>query len=135
MSFLFIVVLLGFANAAYLNWQYRQHLRTGRKMVCPVGGMCEEVVGSSYGTTLGVKNEITGMIFYALLFVALLLTYVESIGHLAARGILVGSFIAAIFSTYLLIVQIFILRRQCSWCICATIINYALFGLEIAYLV
>lgn len=131
---LWIVIFLGIVNAWYLYWQYKEHVRSGRAMVCPVGGKCEEVVASSYGTTLGVKNEISGLFYYfSLLALLLIFMFSEPWADAARILILVSSAGAVIFSTYLLYAQLLVLREYCSWCVAATVINYAIMALEILY--
>jgi len=119
-----LLSILGFVNAFYLYHQHRREIRTGQKMFCLIGGDCGEVVGSKYGRTLGIKNEILGMEYYILLiiysFLAIFLPQlVISFGFWVKLTVLSVS----IFSLYLLIVQTFILRKFCSWCLIAIGIN------------
>ncbi|MBI2640525.1 MAG: hypothetical protein HYW91_01405 [Candidatus Sungbacteria bacterium] len=132
---LFITIFAGIANAGYLYWQYRQYKLTVRPMVCPLDGKCEEVVGTVYGTTFGVKNEIWGFVYY-LSLLGLIGVYLFSVSFVDVAKFLIifSSAGAVIFSTYLLWVQLITLQKYCSWCILATLINYLIFVLEIAYL-
>lgn len=135
MFILLILMLAGIANAAYLYWQGVQNQKNGRPMICPVGGKCEKVVFSRFGTTLGVKNEIWGLIYYfALFFFMAVLFGFPQFSYQATVLILFLSASATLFSTYLFFVQILILRDYCSWCILATIINYVIFGAEVFFL-
>ena len=124
MMIILLLSILGFVNAFYLYHQHRREIRTGQKMFCLIGGDCGEVVGSKYGRTLGIKNEILGMEYYILLiiysFLAIFLPQlVISFGFWVKLTVLSVS----IFSLYLLIVQTFILRKFCSWCLIAIGIN------------
>lgn len=131
---LILVILAGIANAVYLYWQYRQRQLVGRAMVCPLGGKCEEVVGSRFGTTLGVKNELTGIAYYVALLVALGTFFAfPALRELLMYGIVAASLVSVLFSTYLFFAQILVLKEYCSWCIFATVINYAIFALELVY--
>ena len=133
---IFILILGGMANAGYLYWQYWHYKRSARPMVCPLDGKCEEVVDTVYGTTFGVKNEIWGFIFYfSLLGILGVYLFSPAFASIARFFILLSSAGAALFSTYLLFVQLFLLRKYCSWCILATFINYLLFIFEIAYFI
>jgi len=131
-GWLFLVIFLGIANAAHLHWQYLKHRSHGREMVCPLGGRCEEVVGSEYGFTFGMKNERIGLLYYGSLLAGLLVfAAYDPWSEFAGYAVLLASGVAVLFSTYLLVVQIFVLREYCSWCIVATFINYLIFALEI----
>lgn len=89
-----------------------------------MGGKCEEVVETSYGTIFGVKNEIMGMVYYVVLF-SLLFVYSWFVPEFR---LLLLTFIissgAAGFSLYLLYVQTMVLKKFCSWCIAASLINF-----------
>ncbi len=124
MVIIFILSILGFLNAFYLNFQHRREVKTGQKMFCLIGGDCGAVVGSKYGQTLGIKNELLGMGYYCLLIIYSFLAIfwpqlVSELGFWIKPMVL----IASIFSLYLLIVQTFILRKFCSWCLIAIGIN------------
>lgn len=121
MIIIFILALLGFLNAFFLFYQHRREIKTGQKMFCLIGGDCGVVVGSKYGQTLGIKNEKIGMAYYALLIILLL------VNQLLLAQII--ALVAIVFSIYLLIVQTFILRQFCSWCLIAIGINVLTFYL------
>ncbi len=131
---LFITIFVGIANAGYLYWQYVQYKLTARPMLCPLDGKCEEVVGTVYGTTFGVKNEIWGLFYYfSLLGMITVYLFSAGLAPIAKLFILLSSGGAVLFSTYLLFIQFFLLRKYCSWCILAALINYLIFILVIAY--
>lgn len=134
-----IIIGIGIANALYLRWQTIQHERVGRPMTCPFDGRCEDVVLSPYGTTFGVKNEISGILYYITLLAALLVyhffvpAFLQKFEAIARYGIFGITIFAVLFSTYLLYIQFGILKKRCSWCIFASLINYAIFALEFFY--
>lgn len=103
-------------------------------MVCPFDGKCEEVVDTVYGTTFGVKNEIWGLLYYFSLL-GMIAVYLSSaeFATVVKSVIIISSAGAAVFSTYLLFVQLFLLRKRCSWCLLATFINYLIFVFELVY--
>lgn len=128
---LVVIIFLGMVNAAYLYWQGLKKQTHGRPMVCLIGGKCEDVVFSRFGITLGIKNEILGLFYYfSLLAIVALMFFLPHWSGIAIGLLLLSSGLALIFSTYLLLVQILVLRDYCSWCILATFINYAIFGVE-----
>lgn len=123
-----LLSILGFLNAFYLYYQYKQFIDTGRKMFCLIGGRCADVISSKYGTTFGIKNELIGMIYYVLLSLYLILAFFMP--DLFRNFIIfpkLATLIAALFSLYLLFVQAVILRMFCSWCLIAIAINILIF--------
>lgn len=125
--------ILGFVNAYFLHYQYKQYISSGKKMFCLIGGKCELVVSSTYGTTLGIKNEIIGMSYYGLLIIYSLVGILWpdlvsgfNLGMTVIKGITI---LATIFSIYLLFVQTVILKTLCSWCLIAIGINVLIFYL------
>lgn len=124
----FILALLGFINAYYLHYQYKQYINSGKKIFCLIGGKCADVVSSKYGATLGIKNELIGMTYYVLLAVYILISMViPEIGRNFMLMVEVVTIIATTFSIYLLFVQTVILRMLCSWCLIAIAINFLIF--------
>ena len=122
-----LLSILGFLNAFYLYWQHKKEIKTGQKMFCLIGGDCGAVVGSKYGRTIGIKNEITGMVYYFLLgLYALTNIFLPPFAHkfeIFAKIIVLA---ALAFSFYLLFVQTVVLRKFCSWCLIAIAINIIL---------
>ena len=132
---LVVIIILGIANAAYLYWQGLEKQSHGRPMVCLIGAECEKVVFSRFGTTLGIKNEIFGLFYYfSLLVLVAIIFFLPQFSGIVVGLLLFSSGVALIFSTYLLFLQILVLRDYCSWCILATFINYAILGAEVLFL-
>lgn len=128
---LFALLILGIVNTSYLYWQERQFKLHGREIYCFIGGRCQDVVTSKFGRTLGINNEILGLLYYlALLALVPAFLFFPFAG---VAGIILGvSFLATLFSFYLLFLQAFVLKVYCSWCLIAIFINFAIFTLEIA---
>ncbi len=120
--------LVGFVNAAYLHWQYLQFKKRQRRMFCLIGESCSDVVGSEYGHTFGLKNEVVGMVYYAVLVVAFLVVYfVPSFFFQLRWFIFLITFIAMLFSFYLFYLQTVVIRKLCSWCLVAITLNILIF--------
>ncbi len=127
MIFFTILALLGFINAFFLYWQHVQWKARGRKMYCLIGTGCTDVVGSPYGATFGIKNEVFGMVYYVTVIV---LAYLgDAVGGIRLLPIVSGA--AAAFSLYLLFIQLVVLRKYCFWCMIAITISLLLFFLII----
>ena len=123
--FLLFLSFIGFLLSAYISYK-----RTKKeKLVCVIGNDCDKVINSKYARSFLVSNEVIGMIFYALIFITTLI-FLSSPSLLTptiifSRAIIVG--ISALFSIYLSIVQVFVLRELCDYCLAANIINIILF--------
>ena len=96
-------------------------------MVCIFGQSCEVVVESKWGTTLGIKNELIGIIFYIAVLALSLWQVIGSEFPKLSELIFFISAMAALGSTYLLIIQFSVLKNFCSWCIFSAVINYLIF--------
>lgn len=120
-----VLGLCGFVIARYI----RSHKTQDTPLVCMVGFDCHAVVHSDYSKFLGMPVEFLGMLYYSLVSIGyLFFTLVPSVMSTPLINILVGaSFIAFLFSLYLIGVQIFILKKGCSWCIMSSIISALIF--------
>jgi len=128
MIIILILSILGFINAYYLHYQYKQYTNSGKEMYCLIGGKCTDVISSKYGTTLGVKNEIIGISYYTFLGIYLLVSlFIPEVGNNISLLVKVAATVATIFSLYLLTVQTMILKKLCSWCLIAISINLLIF--------
>ena len=95
-------------------------------MYCFMGEDCSRVIGSKYGATLGLKNEKIGIFYYLTIGIYALwnLSFYQSLPATIDSFVLAISFVATLFSLYLLIVQAFILKNFCSWCLIAIFTNF-----------
>lgn len=124
MLLVLILAVLGFLNAYYLHYQYKQYVKSGKEMFCLFGGKCAEVISSRFGFTLGIKNEITGMVYYLLLSAYLLISMlIPRLGDDLALYAKTATILATVFSIYLLFIQLKVLKQICSWCLIAIAIN------------
>lgn len=131
--YLALLSILGFANAFFLHWQYKRFRTVGKKMICLIGEDCTKVVGSNFGSTLRVKNEIWGMLFYSFVFASTVLIAVYPVSYqLLFPLLLLISTASAIFSVYLLYLQIWVIREFCSWCLISILINFVILVLILA---
>lgn len=122
-----LLSVLGFLNAFYLYWQHKREVTTGKKMFCLIGGDCGAVVGSKYGRSFGVKNEILGMGYYFLLgLYALIVILIPSFAQNFEIFVRFAVSVAVIFSLFLLFAQTILLKKFCSWCLIAIAINIIL---------
>lgn len=126
-AILIILSIAGAINAYFLNWQYRRYMETGTKMFCFLGEDCSKVVGSKYGTHLGLKNEIFGIAYYVTVIIYSIATYYIVFPTYLPVLVFIMGLAATVFSIYLLYLQAYVLKTFCSWCLIAIFINVLIF--------
>ena len=127
---IFILGLCGFAVA----WHIFKHKNNNKNpLVCPIRFDCRTVVHSDYSRLVGIPVEILGMIYYVLIALSyfFLIFVPEEMSVVWINFMIAMSFIAFLFSVYLIGVQIFILKKGCSWCIVSAFICLLIFILTI----
>ena len=126
---IFVLGVFGFWVARHIH----QHKKAKKPLICPVGFDCNFVVHSDYSEFMHIPLEIFGMMYYASLsiFYLYFIFVPDAVSPTLNSFLLVTSFGAFIFSMYLLIIQIFILKKGCSWCIVSTLISVSIFVLTV----
>lgn len=120
-----ILSFLGFI----VSWHIHTEKKKNKTMVCPMNFNCHAVVHSAYSKFLGVSLEIYGMIYYAFItLVYLCLFFVSSVLPLSLTLLLsalsVGAFL---FSIYLTLIQLLILKEGCFWCFISAAVSVVIF--------
>ena len=106
-----LLSLIGLADSIYLTVE---HL-AGRSVRCTITGGCEEVLTSAYATIGGVPLAGVGAVAY---FIVFSLAILAAFGNRRAGDFLfyvVGLMLAV--SIYLFILQAFVLRAFCQFCL------------------
>lgn len=103
--------------------------RRGEKLICLLGDNCNEVVYSQYSVTLGIKNEVLGLAYYAFIAFAasVFLVMPERVDSWMQVGLLLVTGCAAAFSLYLTAIQGFVIRKWCEWCLISTLLSLLIF--------
>jgi uncharacterized membrane protein len=102
-----LLALAGAGVAGYLLWARE----SGSGLMCATRG-CETVQSSQYAEVLGIPVALLGVACYVALFMTAL------VPNANARVLhVVLALTAAIFSTYLLYVQLELIDAVCSWCL------------------
>lgn len=127
---IFILGVCGFAVARHV---YHHKNNEEKPLVCPIKFDCHTVVHSDYSRFFGIPVEILGMIYYALVAVSYLffIFMPEVMPVLLINGLITISSIAFLFSAYLIGVQIFVLKKGCSWCIVSALISALIFAFTV----
>ena len=114
-SWIFILSLIGLANASYLLYKKLKK----EKLVCFFGEDCNKVSKSKY--------EVFGIGFYLFalsLFVFSLLGVITIFEISLLSLLLLGVIPASIASAYLLWIQAAVLKTWCEWCILSASVNF-----------
>jgi len=119
---LFILSLVGLAEALYLNYECRRH----RAPVCLIGNQCSVVWDSPYSKTFGVSNEILGLIYYTTLATVELVIFSGSASELMIIGEYLIIISGAIMSCYFFYVQWRLIKAWCFWCTLSAIIVWVM---------
>jgi uncharacterized membrane protein len=101
------LALVGIAVSGYLLWVHE----AGTSIVCATGG-CETVQHSRYAEIMGVPVAFLGLAGY----VVLVATAVLGTGR-ALFAHTVVAVTAAVFSLYLVYVQVELIGAICEWCL------------------
>ncbi|NQV90708.1 hypothetical protein HQ487_04890 [Candidatus Uhrbacteria bacterium] len=122
------IAFAGFLLAVYLHHKKK---RKNEPFICPLRGNCTEVMHSDYSKFLGIPVEVLGMVYYALLAVGHGLSLVNiGEGWIDALLLLVSSS-AFLFSLYLTSVQVFTLKKLCTWCLLSALFCLSIFTLSL----
>lgn len=125
-----LLALLGLLDSAYLTLnRYQERI----DLVCPVGGGCETVQMSRWSTFPpgdGVPVALIGLLGYTtLLVLAFIALQYDRIGKLPVPLLLlVLASGGVLFSLYLTVLQFFVIRAICFWCITSALLELGIFG-------
>jgi len=111
--------LLGFGISLYMFVT----MQSKKKLVCPRDHPCDRVVSSRYGRTLGVPNTLLGMLYYILAGTgfALITFFPESVTNQFLLALSILTTLGMLFSAYLVLLQAFVIRAWCLWCLGSTL--------------
>ncbi len=123
-----VLCFLGILDSGYLVWKHRKNSHT--PLVCPLDHDCSKVTESKWSHIFGVRNEILGVLFYAVLLVTVI-AKVSNWPFSWDAGLfdmlLVGATaLGTLFSLFLLYVQFKIIKDYCFYCLLSTLITLLL---------
>jgi|ETNmetMinimDraft_16_1059900.scaffolds.fasta_scaffold329785_1 uncharacterized membrane protein len=120
--FICLFAILGLYLSYYL-WVKKQQ---DTEFNCPLKGKCHDVVHSQYSKFFGIPIELTGMIYYSVILIGYSLTYTRT-SLITTDVLFLISTAAVSFSVYLTIIQIFVLRKLCTWCLVSALFSMVIF--------
>lgn len=111
--------ILGLVVSLYIYRKKRAH----KILACPREGGCERVVHSIHSRTFGIRNELLGFLFYlvqgAFWVTMLIAPSTMSDGCRICIVLLTGA--GVLFTGYLIVLQAFVIRAWCAWCLGSTL--------------
>ncbi len=110
-----VIALVGLAIATYLSYVEIAHVEA----ICgPIGG-CNSVQSSPYARILGIPVAVLGVLYY--LGIGVLWAGQRSSSRNRANrsvlGLLGLAFVGVLFSIYLTLLEIFVIKALCIWCL------------------
>lgn len=122
------IAFFGFCLAVYL---FHKKRRKQEHFICPFRGNCTDVIQSDYSKFLGVPVEILGLLYYALIAVGYGFVIADSIFEWFDVFLLIASAFAFLFSLYLTSIQVFALKKFCTWCLLSASFCLAIFAISL----
>lgn len=119
-----LLAIFGLANSIYLAYHYKKE----KPLVCVIGKGCNTVAQSKWTKTFGISNTSMGIAYYISIILGVLI--IQSAPTAAALIIFlmkIAAGLALAASIYLTIIQKFVIKEFCSYCILSAVINLALF--------
>ncbi len=107
--------------------------RNQENLVCPIRDDCTPVLYSAYSKFFNIDVTMIGMCYYGIVavFYGALIAFSNMVPPLVPfLGFLV-TLCALIFSGYLIIVQGFVLKRWCTWCLGSAFLCVVIFALAL----
>lgn len=122
--FILILAFFGIADSAYLA----EHSDSGIPLICDIKNLsgCNIVASSQYSYIFGIPISELGVIFYSIMFA---LTALELIifDRLLRRALQVFALIGVAVSIFSTVVQVFIIKALCIYCLASTLITFIIF--------
>lgn len=122
-SWIVPLAFLGLAISAYIH----SSKKSNQKLICALGGSCNEVTESKYSRTCGIPNEVGGMVYFVIVMALAMLSILGIGGYssISVTSVLIAlSVIGSLFSVYLLSLQAFVIRKWCEYCITTALITF-----------
>ncbi len=123
---------VGFLLAFYIAQKKRKKVQ---HFVCPLRGNCHDVIYSDYSRVFGIPIEYLGMLYYGI--IALAYGFFSVVPHRSMSAVVIIFFLstfAVVFSVYLTLLQIFTLKKLCTWCLISAGLTVCIFSLSSTHL-
>lgn len=120
--FILLLAIIGLGLSLFLVYEYHQPTPIGCPLSTDAFNSCETVRQSPYSTFLGVKLPVWGSMFF--IFVITINTiflvfknWSEKYNKKIRWGLNAAIIFGILFETAMTLIQIFIIKAVCTWCI------------------
>lgn len=125
--FIYAILVLSFIgvfDAVYLTAYHYKTLR----LPCTLTQGCDTVLQSSYAKVFGVPVALFGVLYYAVVFVLIIVFMrMREWQERAASYLVYITFAGFLFSLYLTYLQFFVIRSFCQYCLLSGLLTTLLF--------
>jgi len=127
MIFLLILSLAGLIDAAYLTWEHINNVLPPCTVnnFLPILSDCGQVLRSAYAEVFGIPLALFGAAHYALLSGVIIYIIIQN-NKIAKQWIILQSIAGAIFSLYLMYLQIIVIKSICIYCTLSAFISFTI---------
>lgn len=110
-----VLSLAGFSIAAVIA----HHKAAKKPLVCPLSTRCDLVTESAHSRFMGIHNEHLGLLYYALVAVLFVVSIFAPslLGVFTPLALVALPAVGCMFSVYLTLLQAFVIRQWCMWCL------------------
>ncbi len=128
LSLYLVLAVGGIINSGYLFWNHHQK----KPLVCPLDHDCSIVTESKWSHLFGLRNELLGILF----FIGMLVLGLTSLTTLLPSSttllfMIIGASLGLLFSVFLVLIQSFVIKNYCFYCLISAIISTLLFAMSI----
>lgn len=120
-----LLMLFGIFDTSYLVYEHFSNVMPP----CSINGLfsdCGKVLRSEYSLLFGIPLSLLGLFYYLLLFFSFIGYRVKHQAWILRLTFLISTF-GAIFSTYLMYLQFFVLRSLCVYCTFSAAVSISIF--------
>ncbi len=128
---LLLLSFLGLVDSSYLTWEHFNNvlLPCTVNNFLPILSDCGKVLRSSYSVMFGIPLAVAGVFQYSFLLIAIIALIIFR-KKIFTYWIVLQSMIGAIFSLYLMYIQLVILKSICIYCTLSALISFIIFFLS-----
>ena len=124
----FITTFIALAVGGIVNAGYLVHKHYQKKpLVCPLNHDCSVVTESKWNKIFFIRNEVLGLMFFIFLFFSILVLIFNPNLNILKTIILTATAFSLLFSIFLLLIQKYVIKDYCFYCIISAIITFLIF--------
>lgn len=128
---LILFTVSGIVDAGYLTYEHYRQVTPPCTVnhLLPIASDCGKVLRSSYSVMFGIPLTVLGLFQYFLFLIAIIALIIFR-KRIFVYWIIVQSTIGAIFSLYLMYIQLVILKSFCIYCTLSALLSFIIFFLS-----